>query len=168
MNSSDQKRHNSDQVIIESHDVLGYNYRMTDLQAALGRAQLARLPLIIENRRALARRYETFLKSLPKITPPAEPAQMRSNWQSYCVRLAPDVNRNQVMQKMLIQGISTKPGIMCAHLEPAYTPEDWIQGSSLKQSELARNQGLLLPLFAQMTNAEQDHVVQALAEAIHD
>ena len=98
-----------------------YNYRMTDVQAAIGREQLKRLAGIIAERRALAaalcrRRSPASTASRRR----CEPAWARSNWQSYCVRLDGDLDQRAVMQHMLDRGIATRRGIMCAHLEPAY------------------------------------------------
>ena len=94
---------------------------MTDIQAAVGCRQLERLPGIIEGRRHLAARYRDMLADIPGLTLPHEPAWARSNWQSYCVRLPIGVDQVSVMQSMLDQGVATRRGIMCAHLEAAYS-----------------------------------------------
>lgn len=87
MSVPDTVRHSAHEVIFESYSMLGYNYRMTDIQAAIGREQLKRLPEIVARRRFLARRYGKILLSIPGLGLPAEPEWARSNWQSYCVRL---------------------------------------------------------------------------------
>ena len=81
-------RHGSQQVIFESYPEVGYNYRMTDMQAAVGREQLKRLPEIVDAAPASwPQQYTTLLASIPGLKRPSEPAWARSNWQSYCVGL---------------------------------------------------------------------------------
>jgi dTDP-4-amino-4,6-dideoxygalactose transaminase len=135
------------------------NYRMTDVQAAIGRRQLERLPQLVARRRGLAQRYAQHLKG---VTAPHEPSFARSNWQSYCVRLRDGLDQPSIMQALLDRGIATRRGIMCAHLEPPYAET---MHSPLIQSEQARDRCVLLPIYAQMTDAEQDTVVAAVNEA---
>lgn len=160
MSVPDTVRHGSSRVIFESYPELGYNYRMTDIQAAVGRAQLRRLPDIIEQRRALARSYAEKLADVPALGLPFEPESARSNWQSYCIRLPRGRDQRTVMQSMLDAGVSTRRGVMCSHREGAYkgTAPRW----PLMQSESAQDQCVLIPLYPQMTSDEQDVVVAAL------
>jgi len=164
MDVPDTVRHGSAVVMFERYPIAGFNYRMTDIQAAVGREQLKRLPTIVARRRTLADRYDTLLKGLGRLVVPREPAWARSNWQSYCVRLPAEVDQVAVMQSMLDDGIATRRGIMCAHMEAAYAEKP--RRFALPHSESARDGCLLLPLFPQMTDAEQEHVVASLAEAI--
>ena len=164
MSVSDTVRHASDRVIVETYPVRGYNYRMTDVQAAIGRAQLSRLPGIVVRRRALAERYRELLTGVEGVTAPAEPSWARSNWQSYCVALVDGVDQLALMQAMLDGGVAIRRGIMCAHLEPAY--KDHPAPHRLDRSERARDRTVLLPLFAQMTDAEQLRVIEVLADAL--
>jgi dTDP-4-amino-4,6-dideoxygalactose transaminase len=164
MSVPDTLRHGSSTVIFESYPVPGYNYRMTDVQAAIGRQQLKRLPDIVASRRALAISYAELLADIDGVLPPREPAWARSNWQSYCVRLDFDLDQHTVMQAMLDRGVATRRGIMCTHLEGAYAGEP--RRFSLLRSEMARDHAILLPLFAQMTYDMQAEVVSALADAI--
>jgi perosamine synthetase len=160
MSVPDTVRHGSPQVIFEDYLVVGYNYRMTDLQAAVGRKQLMRLPDIVARRRALAARYAELLANIEGLNLPFEPDWARSNWQSYCVRLPSRVDQKSVMQKLLDQGIATRRGIMCSHREAPYTGEK--QRHELRQSELAQDHSILLPIYAQMTEGDQAHVADAL------
>jgi dTDP-4-amino-4,6-dideoxygalactose transaminase len=176
MSMESSARHGARQVAFESYLELGFNYRMTDIQAAIGREQLQRLPEIISRRRALAERYHLLLKDMPGLVLPAEPAWARSNWQSFCVRLPNGCDQQQVMQVTLDAGVATRRGIMCSHREPAYLKEPWSCGigpgsscsclpgscSRLKESEKAQDQSILLPLYYQMTEEEQDRVVRTL------
>jgi len=163
MSVPDKVRHEAKEIIFESYVTLGYNYRMTDIQAAIGREQLKRLPEIIERRRLLAHRYGELLADIPNIGLPKEPIGARSNWQSYCVRLLEGCNQSQVMKFMLDRGIATRRGVMCAHREEVYNLLP--QPLPLVESEKAQDKSILLPLFHQMTEVEQDRVVSALREA---
>lgn len=163
MSVPDVVRHRSPQVIFETHPILGYNYRMTDMQAAVGREQLKRMPQIIAARRALADRYRALLKSYESVGFPTEPNYARSNWQSFCVRLPEQCDQRSVMQSMLDNGISTRRGIMCAHREDTYV--NIAQGAALPHSEAAQDHCIILPLYPQMTETEQDKVVSALIRA---
>ncbi|MBZ5647075.1 MAG: DegT/DnrJ/EryC1/StrS family aminotransferase [Acidobacteriia bacterium] len=159
------RSHGMSQQPAEHYPVLGYNYRMTDIQAAIGREQLRRLPEMIARRRALADRYRELLRGT-EVTPPAEPSNARSNWQSYCVRLPQGADQATVMDAMQKAGISTRRGVMCAHREPAYAHEPWRAGGPLRKSEEAQDQCLILPLYPQMSEGDPERVVKALLRAL--
>jgi perosamine synthetase len=176
MSVPDTVRHSSPTVVFESYPELGFNYRLTDIQAAIGREQLKRLPEAISQRRRLANRYKQVLGDIPGLALPCEPDWTQANWQSFCIRLPKSIDQRSVMQKMLDEGIATRRGIMCAHLEPAYSdPGTWRcshtdckPGGScpnLAESERAQSEGVILPLFSEMTEAQQDQVARALREA---
>ena len=164
MSVSDTARHSSSTVIQEEYPVLGYNYRMTDIQAAIGREQLTRLPGIVSRRRALAERYRERLANVAGVSIPTEPEWARTNWQSYAVRVDAG-HRRQIMQRMLDAGISTRRGAMNAHREAAYPAGTWRAAGSLQESEAAQDAAIVLPLFHQLTEADQDRVVDELARA---
>lgn len=176
MSVPDVIRHGSKEVIFESYPMRGYNYRMTDIQAAIGRVQLKRLKQVVDRRRKLSDRYHGLLGKVPGLKIPEEPNWARSNWQSYCVRLPDQCNQRNVMQKMLDCGIATRRGIMCAHREEAYAEPKGPSGQilpfsdkrnltfNLPQSEIAQDYTILLPLFHQMTEKEQDKVVSVLID----
>jgi dTDP-4-amino-4,6-dideoxygalactose transaminase len=163
MSVSDTERHASRSVIFEGYSALGYNYRMTDIQAAVGRPQLARLRDIVARRRDLAARYHAALADIPGLGLPVEPAWAHSNWQSYCIRLPDGVAQREAMQYLLDRGIATRRGIMCAHLEEAYA--DIPLRRPLPHSEAARDRCILLPLFPDMTGDDVDRVAASLAAA---
>jgi perosamine synthetase len=176
MSVPDAVRHSSPKVIFESYPELGFNYRMTDIQGAIGREQLKRIPNSVLERRQMADRYRELLSDIPGLILPFEPEWARTNWQSYCVRLPEDLNQRRAMQSLLNEGVATRRGIMCTHLEAAYrSPDTWHCGDPecghsnncrhLALSELAQNTGVILPLFSEMTNEQQDHVVSALHQA---
>lgn len=169
MSVPDTVRHGSREVIHESYPELGYNYRMTDLQAALGRAQLQRLGSIVAARRRLAALYAERLGDIPGLVTPAEPEWARSNWQSYCVELPRWTEQRAIMQALLDRGISTRRGVMNSHLEQAYDePGSWRMASSLQRSVAAQRNAIILPLYAQMTEAELHFVVDTLADVLDE
>jgi perosamine synthetase len=167
MSVADTVRHSSNSVIFESYPEIGFNYRMTDVQAAIGREQLKRLPVLIARRRELAARYAELLKGVSGLGLPLEPDWARSNWQSYCVRLPEGRDQVQVMQAMLDRGIATRRGIMCSHREPAYQKtEPWRAGGKLTHSEQAQEHCVLLPLFHQLTEEQQETIASNLREIL--
>jgi dTDP-4-amino-4,6-dideoxygalactose transaminase len=165
MSVSDTVRHSSATVIHEEYPVLGYNYRMTDIQAAIGREQLKRLATIVSRRRALAERYQQRLANVPGLIVPTEPAWARTNWQSYAVRV-PAGRQRQIMQRLLDAGISTRRGVMNAHREASYPPGAWRAAGSLHQSEAAQDTAIVLPLFHQLTESDQDRVIGELEAVV--
>ena len=160
MSVPDTVRHSSTQVIFEDYPEVGFNYRMTDMQAAVGRKQLPKLPDIVARRRAIASRYAEMLGNIEGLRLPFEPEWARSNWQSYCVRLPDRVDQRAVMQNLLDQGIATRRGIMCSHREAPYADAELRH--ELRQSELAQDLSILLPIYTQMSEDDQVRVVDAL------
>jgi len=164
MSIPDTVRHGSPRVLFEDYLVVGYNYRMTDMQAAIGRRQLERLPELVARRRAVAADYAELLGNFEGLRLPAETEWARSNWQSYCVRLPDRLDQKEVMQTLLDQGIATRRGIMCAHRETPYAAER--PRHNLRQSELAQDHSILLPIYAQMTKDNLRYVADALATVL--
>jgi perosamine synthetase len=160
MSVPDTVRHKSNQVIFETHPELGYNYRMTDIQAAVGREQLKRLPGIVARRRELAALYREHLADAEWLYVPEEPNWARSNWQSFNVRLPEHCDQRSVMQAMLDRDIATRRGIMCAHREDGYKDPRW--DGRLPHSEQEQDKRLILPLFVQMTDEDIKTVATAL------
>ena len=165
MSIPDTVRHGSQQVIFEDYLMVGFNYRMTDVQAAVGRKQLERLPDLVARRRLLAARYAELLGDIDGLGLPVEPDWARSNWQSYCVRLPKRVDQKAIMQALLDQGIATRRGIMCSHREPPYSGEK--QRHDLRQSEFAQDHSILLPIYAQMTEDDLADIASALTRELN-
>jgi dTDP-4-amino-4,6-dideoxygalactose transaminase len=163
MSVNDRVRHSSREVVFEEHSTFGYNYRMTDIQAAVGREQLKRLPEIVETRRRIGARYGEKLAGVKGIQLPFEPAWARTNWQSYHVRLTGKHEQKAVMQALLDRGVASRRGIMCAHRELPYQRKE---PYNLPESERAQDRSLVLPLYPQMTDDEQDYVCASLIEAL--
>lgn len=164
MSISDAARHSSSRVVAEEYVEVAYNYRMTDMQAAMGLGQMEKLGRIVERRRQLAGRYGEHLGEVATITTPFEPSYARSNYQSYCVRIAEDAPycRDRLMQGLLDRSISSRRGIMTIHREPAYA--SLCGAVELPATERASDETLLLPLYPQMTEEEQDSVIRAVVE----
>jgi perosamine synthetase len=165
MGVPDTVRHASPHVVFEQYSTLGFNYRLTDIQAAIGREQLARLDGLVARRRELAARYTAALAGVAGVVVPCEPEWARTNWQTYAVRLA-TADQRQVMQRMLDDGVSTRRGVMNAHREGAYPAGTWRAPGPLTRSERAQDTAVMLPLYHDMTVDEQDRVVASLARAI--
>ena len=162
MSVPDTVRHAAKQVITEEYLCLGYNYRMTDIQAAMGIEQMKKLDWIVARRRELAARYTAALADHPWLRPPCVPDYAEPTFQSYAVQLTDDapISRDDLMQRLLDEGICTRRGIMLAHTEPAYAGRP--QAQPLQHSECASARSVLLPLYPQMTSEEQDRVLGAL------
>ncbi len=162
MSVSDTVRHSANKIIFEDYVTTGFNYRMTDVQAAIGIEQLKRLPGFLEQRKQLAALYRENLKTISWLETPHEPSYCRSNWQSYPVKVLDHspVSRDVLMQRLLDSGISSRRGIMNAHQEPPYS-----QHSALKESEQARDSVILLPLYTGMKEDEAAEVVSRIAQA---
>ena len=166
MSATDMDRHKADDVFFEDYVETGFNYRMTDIQAAIGIEQLRRLPDLVQRRRELARLYREGLADIPGLETQAEPPYAKSNWQSFLVRLSrPDLQR-PVMRCLQGKGVSSRRGVMCAHLEPIYA-DAWPVGSFPK-SERARDYNILLPFYTRMDVADVEYVVNALQESLKE
>ncbi len=154
-----QARHHASEVVFENFVEPAYNYRMTDLQAAVARAQLAKLDVILVERRRLAARYTEALANHPQFRVPSE-TYGRSNWQSYPVRLRDEATTTQRewLELFLASGIAARRGIANAHQQPAYARRD-TGGQDLSVSEMLGDRTILLPLFHGLTDAEQDLVI---------
>ncbi|GAA1580656.1 MULTISPECIES: DegT/DnrJ/EryC1/StrS family aminotransferase [Streptomyces] len=163
MSVSAAQRHASGRPVAERYLEVGYNYRMTDIQAAVGLVQLGRLDEIVTRRRELAARYEQLLAPIPGLRPVRDPAHGEGNFQSYWVLLAEDfpVGRDALLEALADAGISARRGIMAAHLEPAYAGH---AAAPLPVTERISRNSLILPLFHTMTHAQQDRVAAVLHE----
>lgn len=166
MSVSDAVRHSATQVTFEAYPEIGFNYRMTDIQAAVGREQLKRLPQIIARRRGLAAAYRRDLAAIPDLILPSEPSWAKSNWQSFCLMLPEDCDQKQTMQSLLDRGIASRRAIMCIHREGAYEKHPWRSAGSLVHSEHAQDKGLIIPLYPQLQAEEQQAIVSNLGELL--
>jgi dTDP-4-amino-4,6-dideoxygalactose transaminase len=164
MNVSAADRHAGGVPVVESYLETGFNYRLTDIQAAVGLAQLGRLDAIVERRRERAARYQALLADVPGLLMVSDPSYGTTNYQSFWVLLPDDfpVTRNRLMELMHDAGITTRRGIMASHLEPAYAGHPH---GDLPMTEQLTEQSLILPLFHDLTDKQQDRVVAVLRAA---
>ena len=166
MSVSDLDRHKSDRVIIEEYPVLGFNYRMTDIQASIGLVQLRRLDELLRLRRERAERYNRELPGIKGIEIPFVPDYAEHTYQSYCLRLTKDckLDREDLMTNLLRRGIATRRGVMASHLEKTYIDRNG--KVSLPITEAATASTMLIPLYATMTDEEQSWVIDSLREEL--
>jgi perosamine synthetase len=162
MSVNDRVRHESTKVIIEDHIEVGFNYRMTDIQAAVGIRQLERLDWIVEERRKIAKQYLDAFADIPFIRLPVEPDGYFTNWQSFSIYLKDvcPVKRNDLMQALLDVGVASRRGVMNTHKESAYL--NLMPGISLPVSEDAADNSIVIPLYVPMTQEEIDYVIHQI------
>lgn len=160
MSLSDFDRHGASPTTFETYPEIGYNFRITDVQAAIGVVQLTRLPEMLERRRHVAERYNAALSNHPWLMPPFVPDHAEHNWQSYQVRLRPNapLSRNELMEALHAQGIPTRRGVMASHLEAPYRDK----APALPHTEAAAAECLLLPIHP----ALEEEGVAAVLSAI--
>jgi dTDP-4-amino-4,6-dideoxygalactose transaminase len=164
MNLSAAERHAARQPVIERYTEVGFNYRMTDLQAAIGLVQLGKLDKVVARRRMLAARYQELLAGIPGIATISDPDYGLTNFQSFWIMLPPafPVGRSELLRMLAHEGVSARRGIMAAHLEPAYADQPC---PPLAVTERVAAGSLILPLFHELTEAEQDRVVSVIRAA---
>jgi perosamine synthetase len=166
MSVNDRVRHSSSKIIFEDHLEVAYNYRLTDIQAAVGIKQLEKLDWIISERRKIAEKYYKAFKDIKEIILPIEKEGYFSNYQSYSIYLKPEckISRNDLMQLLLDKGISTRRGIMTSHRETAY--KNKMQGLSLPVSEDLCDRSIIIPLYIPMKDEDVDFVISEFRKAL--
>jgi perosamine synthetase len=159
------ERSGAEQVVVESYLESGFNYRMTDIQAAVGLVQLRRLEGIVARRRERARRYGELLAGIPGLRTIADPPHGRTNFQSFWVLLPDECPTSQLdlLGRLLDAGVSARRGIMAAHLEPAYRGHPH---GPLPNAEKLATRSVILPLHDELDDDAQDRVVEAFASAL--
>lgn len=174
---SDLQRHESKRgFLMPEYNVVGYNYRMTDLQGAVGVAQMGKLRYILDRRIALARRYDQALENLEWLETPYTPEGYVHGYQSYVCLFKPEEptmdnveelheQRNALMERLEDRGIATRQGTQAVHVLGYYRRKYGLQPADFPNAYLADRLSLALPLYAQMTDEEQDFVCQSLWDA---
>lgn len=172
---SDATRHAAKNAFLLSEfNVLGYNYRMTDMQGALGVTQLAKARWIHERRCALAARYDRLLSGLSWLRTPVVPAGWTHGYQSYVCLFAPETptfaalerlrtERDALMTTLEENGIQTRQGTHAVHTLGYYRDRFGLRAEDYPNAALAENLSITLPLYPQMTDEEQDYVVEHLS-----
>lgn len=174
---SDLTRHlGKRSYVLPEFDRVGYNYRMTDIQGALGVAQMARLEAILELRTERARVYDRRLQDIEWLRPQALPDDCRHGYQSYVCLYRPEApslsnlevlheRRNHLMDSLEAAGIATRPGTHAVHTLGFYRRKYGIEPEDLPNALIADRLTIALPLYAQMTEAEQEYVLEHLTAA---
>jgi dTDP-4-amino-4,6-dideoxygalactose transaminase len=159
-------RHGATKIIFEDHLEVAYNYRMTDIQAAVGIQQLAKLDWIVEERRKIAARYLSELADIDCIRLPREEEGYFTNWQSFSIYLKENapLSRNDMMQQLLDKGVASRRGVMTSHRETAY--KEICKGLSLPVTEDACDRSIIIPLFVPMSDSDVSSVILALHEVL--
>lgn len=163
MSVSAADRHTAGKVIFESYAETGFNYRMSDLQAAVGLVQVTRLDAILARRRQLAERYQQHLADVPGLRAVCDPPYGRTNFQSFWITLPESfpVTRDDLLRRLMAFGISARRGFMAAHLEAAYSGVARIE---LPVTERLTRQTLILPLFHDLREDEQQRVIDVIRD----
>jgi dTDP-4-amino-4,6-dideoxygalactose transaminase len=171
---SDLARHlGARSYVLPDFNIVGYNYRMTDIQGAVGVVQMGRLETLLEQRTAVARRYDEALRDVEWLRPPITPEGCVHGYQSYVCLFRPEEptmnnvaslheQRNALMDTLEAAGVATRPGTHAVHALGFYREKYGIQPSDFPNAWIADQLTLALPLYAQLTTDEQDFVIQTL------
>ncbi|WP_092667480.1 DegT/DnrJ/EryC1/StrS family aminotransferase [Agrococcus carbonis] len=162
MSVSAADRHASVLAPAEQYTEIGFNFRMTDLQAAVGLVQLARLPEIVARRRAIAERYQAEIAGIPGLRAVADPEHGTSNFQSFWIEVGDGypTDRDGLLVALASADISARRGIMAAHRQPPYRSRTPAAG--LPETDRLHDRTLILPVYHQLTEAEQQRVIDVL------
>lgn len=147
------------------HSRLGFNYRLSDVHAAIGIAQLERLDWMQNARARIAARYQQYMAGTPGVTPMYEGPQRRS-WFVYAPRLDADLDRNRIIGRLEAEGVSAKPYLPCIHLQPYYREAHGYGPGEFPVTEAISASTIALPFFCEITDDQIDRVCDALARAI--
>jgi dTDP-4-amino-4,6-dideoxygalactose transaminase len=166
MSVSDSVRHSAKKIIFEDHLEVAYNYRMTDIQAAVGIQQLAKLDWIVSERRKIAERYLRELADIACIRLPKQQEGNSTNWQSFSIYLKDDapISRNDLMQALLDRDIASRRGVMTSHRETAYKEE--CMGLTLPKTEDLSDRSIIIPLYIPMADEDVSCVIANLRELL--
>jgi dTDP-4-amino-4,6-dideoxygalactose transaminase len=158
-------RHSSKHVIDEEFPLIGYNFRMSDIHAAIGVSQFARIERLLDTRQRIASIYNAAFRDMPQICIPYTPEGYTHTYQSYMIRLRNGAAiRKKIMQTLLDNGIATRAGVMASHLEAPY--RHMYPNLRLPVTEAVVKETLILPSFPQMTQKQQMFVIDQLKKAL--
>jgi dTDP-4-amino-4,6-dideoxygalactose transaminase len=163
--SEEQRHHGAKPYILPDFNILGYNYRMTDLQAAVGIVQLKKLDLFIDEREKWAKFYNEALKDIAWLRTPVVGSDYKHGWQSYVIYIdeskAP-ISRNDMMEKLQQMGVSTRPGTHAPHMLKYYADKYSIDPNDFPGARDCNNYSMSIPLFNKMTKEDYEYVVYCL------
>ncbi|MDR7252401.1 perosamine synthetase [Nocardioides sp. BE266] len=165
MSVSSFDRDRAGEVVVEQYLETGFNFRMTDMQAALGIVQCRRLAEMIATRRRLGQRYRAVLGDVPGLEIVGDPDYGQTNYQSFWVVLPDDaaVSRDELLRRLLEAGVHARHGVTASHLEPAFAD---VRHPPLPVTERVARQSVLLPIYHEMPDSAQDRVAAVFAEAL--
>ena len=163
---SDLVRHQAKGTIVQEYLEAGFNYRMTDIQAALGLVQLLKLPEMLSARRRQAGFYDAALSDIDELEPPHVPEYATHSYTSYCIRVRPScpMDAHTIVVRMAERGVSCRHGIQPLHTEPYF--REAMAGLRLPATEAAARETLFLPIFPGLTEEQQQTVVRELKESL--
>lgn len=156
-------RDRANKIVLETYPEVGFNYKMTDIQGAIGVVQMGKVEQVIAERRRLAARYAELLGGDDRVELPFEPEGFQHVYQSYSVRLLTDRGQEDVMRSMMDLGVATRR-IFAIHNQPAFA--DLGVAPTLPETDSAEAHAILLPMFVGLTDDEQDQVVNALDKSL--
>lgn len=163
--SEEQRHHGPRPYILPDFNMLGYNYRMTDLQGAVGVVQIKKLDQFIDEREKWAAYYTKELASIPWLRTPKYGADYKHGWQSFVTFVdeakAP-MSRNDIMEKLQEQGISTRPGTHAVHMLNYYKEKYGLKATDYPGAQAANDYSMAIPLHNRMVEADFAYVVQIL------
>ncbi len=163
---SEEQRHAGPRpYILPEFNMVGFNYRMTDLQGAIGLVQLAKLDKFIEERNQWAQYYASELAGISWLRTPQTPAEYRHGWQSYVTYVDPDqapMPRNQIMELLQAKGIATRPGTHAVHMLGYYREHFGLAADDFPAARDCNDNTMAIPLHNQMSADDYAYVVAAL------
>ncbi len=149
------------------HERLGYNYRLDEMSAAVGLAQLRRLDELLAKREAVAARYDALLRGIDSVRPLAAPRDgMRLSWFVYVIRLDPEIDRRRLMSVLAERGIVSRPYFPPIHLQPFYRDRFGFRAGMFPHAEAAGESLLALPFHGNLSAEDTDYVCAAIAEEV--
>ena len=163
--SEEQRHHGAKPYILPDFNMLGFNYRMTDLQAAVGIVQLKKLDLFIDERAQWAKYYDEQLKDIDWIRTPTVATEYKHGWQSYVVYIdetKSPISRNEMMEKLQQMGVSTRPGTHAPHMLGYYANKYNIKANEFSGAKDCNDFSMSIPLFNKMTKEDYEYVVYCL------
>jgi len=166
LETSAAERHESVPSALERYPEVGFDYRMTDLQAAVGLVQLGKLPEMVRRRRALAHEYQDVLSTVPGLRYVTDPDYGRNNFQSFWIEVLPGfpLDRDELLAWLVADGISARRGVMASHRQDAYAGHSG-RVRPLPVTERLTDHTLVLPVFHTMTAEEHRRVTESLQSA---
>jgi len=153
-------------ALLPEYRRVGYNYRMTDIQGALGVEQMKKSPDIIRKRRAFAARYDALLERIHWLIPVRAPEGSIHSYQAYVCRVTGEApcDRNEIIERLKKQAIACRQGTHAVHIQEYYRKKHGLREQDFPQALNADRDILALPLYHRMSEADQDRVVAALGE----